>query len=66
MIVFVFIQEETSGIGGALLKPQPASPPPDMSPFFLRQYVKVSFKNCLERSLNCKNRLYFEINVMVI
>ncbi|XP_068695175.1 E3 ubiquitin-protein ligase UBR4-like isoform X2 [Montipora foliosa] len=33
-------EEETSGLGGALLKPQPASPPPDMSPFFLRQYVK--------------------------
>ncbi|XP_074621519.1 E3 ubiquitin-protein ligase UBR4-like isoform X3 [Acropora palmata] len=33
-------EEETSGLGGALLKPQPSSPPPDMSPFFLRQYVK--------------------------
>lgn len=40
--MMVFLQEETSGIGGALLKPQPTSPPPDMSPFFLRQYVKVS------------------------
>ncbi|XP_076048949.1 E3 ubiquitin-protein ligase-like protein poe isoform X2 [Oratosquilla oratoria] len=27
-------------IGGGLLKPRPLSPPPDMSPFFLRQYVK--------------------------
>nr|XP_037270039.1 E3 ubiquitin-protein ligase UBR4-like [Rhipicephalus microplus] len=26
--------------GPPLLKPHPASPPPDMSPFFLRQYVK--------------------------
>ncbi len=25
---------------GQLLKPHPTSPPPDMSPFFLRQYVK--------------------------
>ncbi|XP_031553032.1 E3 ubiquitin-protein ligase UBR4-like isoform X2 [Actinia tenebrosa] len=33
-------EEETANIGGALLKPQAASPPPDMSPFFLRQYVK--------------------------
>ncbi|CAH3198228.1 unnamed protein product, partial [Porites evermanni] len=33
-------EEEASGIGGSLLKPQPSSPPPDMSPFFLRQYVK--------------------------
>ena len=39
--LFLFIQEEPSGIGGALLKPHPTSPPPDMSPFFLRQYVKV-------------------------
>ncbi|XP_042144242.1 E3 ubiquitin-protein ligase UBR4-like isoform X1 [Ixodes scapularis] len=37
----------SSGTGGAsgtsgtpLLKPHPSSPPPDMSPFFLRQYVK--------------------------
>lgn len=25
---------------GQLLKPHPSHPPPDMSPFFLRQYVK--------------------------
>lgn len=25
-----------------LLKPQPSHSPPDMSPFFLKQYVKVS------------------------
>ena len=42
MKCFPFLQEETSGLGGALLKPQSSSPPPDMSPFFLRQYVKVS------------------------
>lgn len=41
--VHPFLQEETSGLGGALLKSQPSSPPPDMSPFFLRQYVKVSW-----------------------
>jgi hypothetical protein len=29
-------------MSGSLLKSQAASPPPDMSPFFLRQYVKVS------------------------
>ncbi|XP_077505275.1 E3 ubiquitin-protein ligase-like protein poe isoform X4 [Amblyomma americanum] len=30
----------SSTTGPPLLKPHPASPPPDMSPFFLRQYVK--------------------------
>lgn len=34
--------EEQGGtvIGAGLLKPRPLSLPPDMSPFFLRQYVK--------------------------
>lgn len=45
-VIIEFVQEETSGVGGALLKAQPTSPPPDMSPFFLRQYVKVSLNNC--------------------
>jgi E3 ubiquitin-protein ligase UBR4 len=29
---------------GSLLKPQPGHSPPDMSPFFLKQYVKVHLK----------------------
>ncbi|XP_052722001.1 E3 ubiquitin-protein ligase UBR4-like isoform X2 [Crassostrea angulata] len=33
-------EEEGSAVTGQLLKPHPTSPPPDMSPFFLRQYVK--------------------------
>lgn len=35
-------REESDGsVSGTLLKPQPSHSPPDMSPFFLRQYVKV-------------------------
>ena len=34
-------------IGSNLLKPQHQVPPPDMSPFFLRQYIKVSSEVCL-------------------
>ncbi|XP_033643062.1 E3 ubiquitin-protein ligase UBR4-like [Asterias rubens] len=34
------VDEDTSGGNGNLLKPHPTSSPPDMSPFFLRQYVK--------------------------
>ncbi len=34
------ILKDTSGGNGNLLKPHPTSSPPDMSPFFLRQYVK--------------------------
>ncbi|XP_066993474.2 E3 ubiquitin-protein ligase UBR4 [Anabrus simplex] len=33
-------EEAGVAIGGALLKPHLTTPPPDMSPFFLRQYVK--------------------------
>ncbi|KAL4218587.1 perineurial glial growth [Mactra antiquata] len=33
-------EEETPLLPGQLLKPRPTSPPPDMSPFFLREYVK--------------------------
>ncbi|XP_060554667.1 E3 ubiquitin-protein ligase UBR4-like, partial [Ruditapes philippinarum] len=33
-------EEETAPLPGQLLKPRPTSPPPDMSPFFLREYVK--------------------------
>ena len=34
------MQAEGSVLPGQLLKPQPTCAPPDMSPFFLRQYVK--------------------------
>ncbi|XP_039287887.1 protein purity of essence [Nilaparvata lugens] len=34
------LEENANAIGGSLLKPQSSSLPPDMSPFFLRQYVK--------------------------
>ncbi|KAI0242917.1 E3 ubiquitin-protein ligase UBR4 [Lamellibrachia satsuma] len=34
------LKEEGSTMPGQLLKQHPALPPPDMSPFFLRQYVK--------------------------
>ncbi|XP_047102506.1 protein purity of essence [Schistocerca piceifrons] len=33
-------EEGTSIVGGTLLKARPTIPPPDMAPFFLRQYVK--------------------------
>ncbi|GFR97962.1 E3 ubiquitin-protein ligase UBR4, partial [Elysia marginata] len=33
-------EEEGADIPGQLLQPHPSHPPPDMSPFFLRQYVK--------------------------
>ncbi|KAK6636982.1 hypothetical protein RUM43_010649 [Polyplax serrata] len=33
-------EDTNSNVGGALLKPHLTSSPPDMSPFFLRQYVK--------------------------
>ena len=33
-------QQEGSVLPGQLLKPQAPASPPDMSPFFLRQYVK--------------------------
>ncbi|XP_069121893.1 E3 ubiquitin-protein ligase UBR4-like isoform X2 [Argopecten irradians] len=33
-------EEDGSAVTGQLLKPHPTHPPPDMSPFFLRQYVK--------------------------
>jgi len=35
-------------ISGQLLKPRPAGSPPDMSPFFLRQYVKTHANNVFE------------------
>ena len=35
-----YLQEETSPLPGQLLKPHPQGSAPDMSPFFLRQYVK--------------------------
>lgn len=38
--VFFSSKQEGSVLPGQLLKPHPASPPPDMSPFFLRLYVK--------------------------
>lgn len=34
------LQEDASNVPGQLLKPHPSHAPPDMSPFFLRQYVK--------------------------
>lgn len=34
------VEEAGTVIGGALLKPHLTTAPPDMSPFFLRQYVK--------------------------
>ncbi|XP_077863344.1 E3 ubiquitin-protein ligase UBR4-like, partial [Saccoglossus kowalevskii] len=34
------VEEENISVGTNLLKPHPLTPPPDMSPFFLRQYVK--------------------------
>ena len=34
------VEESGTVIGGALLKPHLTTAPPDMSPFFLRQYVK--------------------------
>jgi E3 ubiquitin-protein ligase UBR4 len=34
------VEEASTVIGGALLKPHLTTAPPDMSPFFLRQYVK--------------------------
>ncbi|ESP04880.1 hypothetical protein LOTGIDRAFT_156120, partial [Lottia gigantea] len=34
------LEEEAAAAPGQLLKPHPCCPPPDMSPFFLRQYVK--------------------------
>ncbi|XP_050389975.2 E3 ubiquitin-protein ligase UBR4 [Patella vulgata] len=34
------LEEEVGTSPGQLLKPHPCFPPPDMSPFFLRQYVK--------------------------
>ena len=37
-----FAFQEPPPPGGNLLKPHPPTAPPDMSPFFLRQYVKVS------------------------
>ncbi|XP_052093919.1 E3 ubiquitin-protein ligase UBR4-like [Mytilus californianus] len=33
-------ESDGSPVTGCLLKPHPSHPPPDMSPFFLRQYVK--------------------------
>ncbi|WAR30664.1 UBR4-like protein [Mya arenaria] len=33
-------EEETAPLPGQLLRPRSSAPPPDMSPFFLRQYVK--------------------------
>lgn len=33
-------EEDCSNLPGQLLKPHPMSPPPDMTPFFLRPYVK--------------------------
>ncbi|XP_053374330.1 E3 ubiquitin-protein ligase UBR4-like [Mercenaria mercenaria] len=33
-------KEETAPLPGQLLRPRPTSPPPDMSPFFLREFVK--------------------------
>jgi len=39
---------EGSVVSGQLLKPRPAGSPPDMSPFFLRQYVKSHANNVFE------------------
>lgn len=43
-----FVQEEAAAVSGQLLKPHPAHPPPDMSPFFLRQYVKCHANDIFE------------------
>jgi len=43
-----YSQMEGSVISGQLLKPRPAGSPPDMSPFFLRQYVKSHANNVFE------------------
>ena len=42
------VQMEGSVISGQLLKPRSAGSPPDMSPFFLRQYVKTHANNVFE------------------
>lgn len=34
------VEDSGNVIGGVLLKPHLSSSPPDMSPFFVRQYVK--------------------------
>ncbi|XP_076455251.1 E3 ubiquitin-protein ligase UBR4-like isoform X3 [Babylonia areolata] len=41
-------EEELSAVSGQLLKPHPSHPPPDMSPFFLRQYVKCHANDVFE------------------
>ena len=41
-------QPEGSVVTGQLLKPHPMTPPPDMSPFFLRQYVKTHANDVFE------------------
>ena len=41
-------QEEGASVSGQLLKPHPSHPPPDMSPFFLRQYVKCHANDVFE------------------
>ena len=47
-ILLTYIQVEGSMISGQLLKPRPAGSPPDMAPFFLRQYVKTHANNVFE------------------
>ncbi|XP_059140958.1 E3 ubiquitin-protein ligase UBR4-like isoform X2 [Physella acuta] len=41
-------EEEPSNVPGQLLKPHPSNTPPDMSPFFLRQYVKGHASNIFQ------------------
>ncbi|KAK7478490.1 hypothetical protein BaRGS_00030249, partial [Batillaria attramentaria] len=41
-------EEESTAVSGQLLKCHPSHPPPDMSPFFLRQYVKCHANDIFE------------------
>ena len=45
------LQAESSEDDEVLLKPNPTQNPPDMSPFFLKQYVKVRRVNLIKHFL---------------
>lgn len=53
--------EEEPVATSQLLRPHTASSPPDMSPFFLRQYVKVSYRS--KYRLFIKNICLFVKNI---
>jgi E3 ubiquitin-protein ligase UBR4 len=42
------VEESSVKVGGNLLKTQPLQSPPDMSPFFLKQYVKTHAHDIFE------------------